>query len=95
MMKRLIFLWTILSVFGSCTSEEKVPMEWVLQNTYSIDAVNPIGIALKGEELWVSDGDHNRLVQIDTFGVVLKVIENLDRPMHIAANDRALYVRWR
>ena len=92
MMKRFIILWAILSVVGSCTSKEKVPMEWVLQNTYSINEVNPIGIALKGEELWVSDGDHNRLVQIDTFGVVLKVVDNLDRPMHIAANDHALYV---
>jgi len=89
---QLIFAVLIFVVLStSCLPKEKVPQQWVFQQSNSLDGVNPIGMALLNDELWISDSDHNRLVRVDTSGVILKTIDGLDRPMHIAATD-AIYV---
>ena len=75
----------------SCQEKEK-PKAWTYQKTIALDGINPLGIALKGKELWLSDGDHNRLVAIDQNGKILKSIDSLDRPMHIDANERYLFL---
>ncbi len=85
-----ILLATFL-VLTSCKKEEK-QLEWTYQKTVKLDGINPIGIAAKGNELWLSDGDHNRLVQINGQGEILKSIDSLDRPMHIDADDRYLFL---
>lgn len=76
---------------ASCRLEEK-PKEWVYQKTIKLDGVNPIGIANADGALWLSDGDHNRLVQIDENGTIAKTIDSLDRPMHIDASGSTLFI---
>ena len=90
MEKRSITVILILFLF-SCQEKEK-PKTWAYQKTIALEGINPIGIAQKGNELWLSDGDHNRLVAIDQNGEILKSIDSLDRPMHIDANDRYLFL---
>ena len=97
-MKNSILLLVLLVIIVSCNSskketntEEETLKQWVLQQTILIDGVNPIGIALKGKELWLSDSDHNRLVHINTKGEIIKTIDDLDRPMHIDANTTSIY----
>ncbi|MCC1483995.1 NHL repeat-containing protein [Winogradskyella immobilis] len=93
-MKKVLILLSIIIV--SCNSpkkeEKKTIKEWTLKEVIKIDGINPIGIALKGEELWLSDSDHNRLVQIDTTGNIIKTVNDFDRPMHIDANTTSIYV---
>lgn len=82
----------LLALFLFSCQEKEKPKSWVYQKTIVLDGINPIGIAQKGKELWLSDGDHNRLVAIDQNGGILKSIDSLDRPMHIDANDRYLFL---
>lgn len=89
-MKNLIILVLILAV--SCGERETTSKEWVLQTTTQLNDVNPIGIALHDGALWLSDGDHNRLVQITEQGKIVKTIDSLERPMHIDADEETLYV---
>ena len=89
-MKHIVVLVLGLAFFSSCKNE--IPKEWAYKKTIKIDGVNPIGIANANGDLWLSDGDHNRLVQIDKKGEILKTIDSLDRPMHIDAVEKVLYV---
>jgi len=84
-MKKIITLVFCLPFFAchSITS-------WQLESTISIEGINPIGIAKTKEGIWLSDGDHNRLVLIDEKGSIVRAIDSLDRPMHISGNSRLL-----
>lgn len=86
----LVFLTTIAVL--SCNNQEKTPKEWVLQQTIETSGVNPIGLAFLDDNLWLSDGDNNRLVQIDENGDTAQTIDSLKRPMHIDVMDGAIYV---
>lgn len=89
-MKKLIVLLLALAI-SACQNEEK-PKEWSYQKTIKLDGVNPIGIAVADGKLWLSDGDHNRLVQIDADGKIAQSIDSLDRPMHIDAMNGTLFI---
>lgn len=86
-MKKIFILFTVLSVL-SCTNNKS----WQLQEVVKLEGINPIGIAAEGDHLWLSDGDHNRLVQINTTGKILSTINSLERPMHIDFSDKSVYV---
>ena len=79
-------------LFASCKQEKEMPKEWVLSETVQLDGVNPIGIAELDGRLWLSDGDHNRLVQINKEGIIEKTIDSLDRPMHIASSNETIFI---
>jgi DNA-binding beta-propeller fold protein YncE len=87
------YLYIVFSVvlLASCGKQEK-PKEWVYKDSIKIKGVNPIGIANANGKLWLSDGDHNRLVLIDEEGHILKTIDSLDRPMHIDASGDVLFI---
>ena len=87
-MKNLLIAAVILLVV-SCESK---PKEWVYQETLKIEGVNPIGIANANGVLWLSDGDHNRLVQINEDGTIEKTVNSLNRPMHIDASGETLFI---
>lgn len=78
-------------VLVSCKQEQKI-MEWQLANTMELEGINPIGIAQDTEGIWLSDGDHHRVVHIDDNGKVLSRVDSLDRPMHIATQDGKVYI---
>lgn len=77
---------------SACTPKPEAPKEWVLEKSTILDGVNPIGIAEIGGQLWLSDGDHNRLVKVNDLGQITGTIDSLDRPMHIDAFEEVLYV---
>lgn len=88
-MKHLSILMGGLLFLASCTEK---PKEWAYQKVIKLEGVNPIGIANADGKLWLSDGDHNRLVQINGNGVIEKIVDSLDRPMHIAASGETLFI---
>lgn len=91
-MKYLYILVVATILFSSCKQKQEVPKEWELLNIVQLEGVNPIGIAEMDGNLWLSDGDHNRLVQIDSKGEIIKAIDSLDRPMHIATDGSSLFI---
>lgn len=76
----------------SCKEKEQLPKEWVFAKTIQLDGVNPIGITELNGKLWLSDGDHNRLVQIDAEGKIEQTVDSLERPMHIDADKNNIYI---
>lgn len=88
------FIYTIVllaMIMVSCKQEPK-NMEWQLATKIELDSINPIGIAQDAEGIWLSDGDHNRVVHIDNSGEVLHRIDSLDRPMHITAQNGKVFI---
>lgn len=82
---------TIFISMISCTQTTK-NKSWQHLKTINLDGINPIGIASTNDGLWLSDGDHNRLVLIDKEGAIVKTIDSLERPMHITSTERELLV---
>ncbi|WP_052188367.1 NHL repeat-containing protein [Cellulophaga sp. Hel_I_12] len=91
-MKNIGIIVVFIILFSSCKQKEIVPTTWVFSSTIQLEGINPIGIAQVDEKLWLSDGDHNRVVQIDAQGKIEAFIDSLDRPMHIDALDGVLYI---
>ncbi len=92
MMKYIYIVIFGLLVVASCKEKEQLPKEWVFSKTIQLDGVNPIGITELNGKLWLSDGDHNRLVQIDAEGKIEQTIDSLERPMHIDANGEIIFI---
>ena len=90
-MKKIHIVIGVILILASCKNQE-IPKEWVYQETIKLEGVNPIGLAIADGELWLSDGDHNRLVKIDGNGKVIQTIDSLDRPMHIDASKGTLFI---
>lgn len=82
----LVFLGTFVI---SCTPD--LP-QWKFVEAIDLGDVTPIGIAEMDNHLWISDGDHNRLVHLEKSGKVLYKVDSFERPMHIATNDNQIYI---
>ena len=83
--------YILICLVGLLYSCSQAP-SWQYQSTYSLDDVNPIGLATKADQLWISDSDHNKIVQVDAQGAVIHQDTAFDRPMHIAGDATNLYV---
>lgn len=74
----------------SCNSEKQQKKEdkqasWGYEKTIELDSINPIGIFVEDRTIYLSDGDRNRVVAIDSTGKQLSEYMGLERPMHIDA----------
>lgn len=83
-----VFLVSVLFFIGCNQS----PKKWQFEKELMLEDVHPIGGAVLNDELWLSDGDANRLVKINKEGVVMDEIIGLERPMHIDAFENVLLV---
>lgn len=92
MMRKSIFIIVVLILASACKEKVAVPKEWVLSKTIQLDEVNPIGLTQVNGSIWLSDGDHNRLVKIDKEGKITETIDSLDRPMHIDAIKETIFI---
>lgn len=91
-MKNLYITLIIILVSLGCKEIQETKEQWVHTKTTKLEGINPIGIAQDESGLWLSDGDHNRVVLVNTEGVVLKTIDSLDRPMHITSQEGNVYI---
>ncbi len=87
-MKNILILGFITLLFSAC---EK-PMQWQAVKQLDLGSITPIGIAPSEKGLWLADGDHNQVIEIDFEGNVLQKIDSLERPMHISYHDNTLYI---
>ncbi len=90
-MKKYIISISLILVMTSCNIGIK-ETSWQHADTIKLDGINPIGITLNNEGTWLSDGDHNRLVLINKEGVIVRTIDSLERPMHIASTDKEILI---
>ncbi|WP_411767859.1 NHL repeat-containing protein [Winogradskyella sp. A3E31] len=90
-MKNILTLFIGTLLLTSCANEPEV-LEWASTNQFKVEGVNPIGLAVTKDGLWLSDGDHNRLVNIDAEGKIIKSVDGFERPMHIASQSDVIYV---
>lgn len=83
-----------LLVFGvivySC-AEDKGP-QWVQVDTIELDSIKPIGITHMNDFFWLSDGDNNQVIQLDTTGKLVRVHVDYDRPMHLSNDGENLLI---
>ncbi|MFT5891378.1 MAG: DNA-binding beta-propeller fold protein YncE [Dokdonia sp.] len=88
------YIYSVLALvlILSCAEKAAVAKNWQLSKAIPITGVNAIGMAVTSEGIWLSDGDHNRLVLIDEEGKTIKTIDSLDRPMHIDNEENTLFV---
>ncbi len=91
-MTKYIYSALALVFLLSCAEKEEVAKSWQLTKAIPITGVNAIGMAVTSEGIWLSDGDHNRLVLIDEEGKTIRTIDSLDRPMHIGNEGDVLFV---
>ncbi|NND87806.1 MAG: hypothetical protein HKM28_01010 [Flavobacteriaceae bacterium] len=90
-MKNIFLLLLATIVFIGC-QEQEVELSWQYDKTISLDSINPIGLTQTSEGIWLSDGDHKRIVLVDLDGTPLRTIDSLERPMHIAASGDEVLV---
>lgn len=88
----LLFIGILTITTISCEDAKESEKSWQLTKTIELDGVNPIGIASLDDGIWLSDGDHNRVVKIDSTGKILASIDSLDRPMHIDGVGKSLFI---
>ena len=86
------FLLVVMVVFLVACQDKDPNKTWTHMATFTLDKINPIGLANNSEGLWLSDGDHNRLVLVNEEGKSIKTLDSLDRPMHITNNKEVLLI---
>lgn len=85
---RLILVISLLFFVGCKQSIKK----WQFEKEMQLENVHPIGATILNNELWLSDGDGNRLVKINEKGKIIDEIGGLERPMHIDVFDNKLLI---
>jgi len=89
-MKYILLLVGMTSILMSC-EQPHIEKTWQFAETITLDEIHPIGLTETSEGIWLSDGDHKRIVLINAKGAIIKSIDSLERPMHIASfNDELL-----
>lgn len=91
-MRQFVFVIVVLLIVTACKEKEELPKEWMLSKTIQLNGVNPIGLTQVSGDIWLSDGDHNRLVKINAEGKITQTIDSLDRPMHIDAIKETIFI---
>jgi len=86
-MKYVLVVITML--LFSCKKNLKI---WQFEREIKLNNVHPIGGVVFNNQLWISDGDGNRLVAINKEGEIIDQIVDLERPMHIDAFKETLFI---
>ncbi len=86
-MRNLILILLTICLI-SCNQE----INWTKTKSIDLGKVTPIGLTYANGNIWLADGDHNQIVEMNLEGVVQKVYEGFERPMHIDSQEDAVYI---
>lgn len=90
-MKKILFVTvTILLLMGCNKSSESIVWQYV--KTIKTEGVQPEGIINSDIGIWLSDPNKNRLVLIDSEGVIKRTEDSLNKPMHLASDGRFIFI---
>ena len=70
----------------------KVSQPWEADKTILLGSITPIGMATVQDEIWISDGNNNQIVQINSEGQVIGDLIPIERPMHLSTLNDKLYI---
>ena len=87
-MKKTILLSLMFLTLISCNEYQN----WSFYKQIHLNDVHPIGITTVNNQIWISDGNNNRLILIDKNGKTIKQIKGFERPMHISSNKNNLLI---
>lgn len=65
---------------------------WQATEAIMINDISPIGITIIDDRIWLADGDHNRMVQINMAGKVISTIDSVERPMHLCTDGETILI---
>ncbi len=82
-MRKSLSITFLTLLLVACDQNLDKEQEWQYEKTIGLDGVNPIGIATDGDLVYLSDGDHNRIMTYNQEGEVVDSIAGFERPMHI------------
>ncbi len=93
-MKKFLILTSAFVALVSCKKEKELSANttWEFEKVIPLDGVNPIGIAVDGSDIFLSDGDNNRVVKVDVTGNILFEYDGFERPMHIDFGEAAMQI---
>ena len=86
-MKNLIFI--LILTISSCSNGDQ---KWKQIGEIDIPEIAPIGLTIIDSSIWISDGDNNRIVEINGKGEIQQILPDYDRPMHLNKKGKALYI---
>jgi len=66
-----------LMILAACMGGDDSQRIWIFEGSLELEGVNPIGITETEGALWLSDGDHNRLVSLDMAGNIKVEIDEI------------------
>ncbi len=87
-MKKTILLSLVTLTLASCNQYQN----WFFEKELQLNNVHAIGITTVNNQIWLSDGNGNRLVSINEQGELINEIKNFERPMHISAFEGNLLI---
>ena len=88
-MKYLIYITLCSTVLITACNQ---PKEWKQTKEMPLGDIAPIGLTYFNNNLWVSDGDGNRIVALSKDGTIQKTVEGFERPMHMHSDSQFLYI---
>ncbi len=65
---------------------------WEIQNTIELEYERPMGIAIQGNDFWISDAFDNSVNRYDSNFKLIESVDGFERPMHITANNNTVYI---
>ncbi len=81
-------LFVCILLLSACQSNK----EWTYLKTIDLADSTPIGLTAYQGNIWIADGDHNRLVELDKEGNIKNKLEGWERPMHLDSDAQTLYI---
>jgi DNA-binding beta-propeller fold protein YncE len=66
--------------------------QWKSSGSVLLGDIAPIGLDISDGALWVSDGDHNKVVQMDMDGKIVTSYDSIERPMHLTIDGGKIYI---
>ena len=93
-MRNFLILASAFVALVSCKQEKELSVDtsWEFDKVIQLEGVNPIGIAVDGNDMFLSDGDNNRVVKVDATGSILFEYDGFERPMHIDFGEAAMQI---
>ena len=88
-MRTIFLIFTSIILFSACQHE---PKKWALKESIDLGNIAPIGLTQFNGSIWVSDGDNNKLIELNEDGSIKTSYEGFDRPMHIDSDEDFIYV---
>lgn len=88
-MKGLPYFLLLYLSFTACSSET----QWVFEREIKLASdIQPVGLAVDNQNIWLSDVKNNRVVMTDQEGKIIDEYDGFQRPMHIDMEEGNIFV---